>query len=90
MGLDRNAASKQRLRRNAQRQLSAFDGVRGEVPTGAIDSSNTVFTLAHSPKIGSVSVFQNGLRTIAFTIVGSTITMTVAPTTGDTLFVDYE
>lgn len=66
--------------------------VKGEVPTGAIDSSNVTFTLATTPITGSVQLYLNGIRlklTDDYTITGDTITMNTAPITGDTFLADY-
>jgi hypothetical protein len=63
-----------------------------EVPTGTINGSNTDFTLANTPTAGSVKLYTNGLRqrpTTDFTVSGTTITYTTAPTTGWTHIVDY-
>jgi hypothetical protein len=66
----------------------------GETPTGAIDGSNTSFTLANTPITGKQQVQLNGLvlRSGAgndYTISGSTITMLYAPVSGDYLAVTY-
>jgi hypothetical protein len=54
-----------------------------EIPTGTIDGSNTVFTLAQTPFAASaVQVYLNGVYrtpTTDYTISGSTITFVVAP-----------
>ena len=66
--------------------------VEGEVPTGSINSINTVYTLANTPIAGSVKVYWNGMKMrvgVGYTISGTTITMTTAPDTGDTLETDY-
>jgi hypothetical protein len=71
--------------------------VDGEVPSGAINGTNTVFTLAATPSpASSVHLYWNGLRQNPtaggdYTIVGNTITTSVAstPQTGDLLIVDY-
>lgn len=71
---------------------SAVSLVSNEVPSGSINSSNTAFTLANTPLSGSLKVFLNGQRltvTNDYTISGTSLTMVVAPTTGDTLLVDY-
>ena len=65
-----------------------------EIPTGAINSSNVTFTLAHTPVAGSQSVFVNGILMQAgagkdYTISGATITLAVAPTTGGNVLVNY-
>lgn len=66
--------------------------VDGEVPSGAVNSSNVTFTLANTPTVGSVKVYNNGLRlkvTTDYTISGGTITFVVAPTTLDSIICDY-
>lgn len=66
--------------------------VHEEVPTGAINGSNTAFTLENTPIAGSVKVYLNGLReklTTNFTVSGSTITMLTPPSTGDIMVVEY-
>jgi hypothetical protein len=58
----------------------------GEAPTGTINSSNTVFTLAHTP-VGTMQLFRNGVLQTAgidYTLSTHTITYVVAPSTGDT------
>jgi hypothetical protein len=65
--------------------------VRGEIPAGAIDGVNTIFTLANIP-FDSVSLYWNGIRQsegVGYTIVSDTITMTVALKVGATLVADY-
>lgn len=82
----------------AQKQIdteeqSSTSMVRNEVPSGSINSSNTSYTLANTPLTGSLRVYLNGQRltvTADYTISGTTLTMVIAPTTGDTLLVDYE
>ena len=71
---------------------SAF--VTRQSPTGAIDGSNTDFTLALSPMLNSESVFLNGLLQEPgvgndYTIVDNTITFSVAPVVGDRIRVSY-
>jgi hypothetical protein len=68
----------------------------GEVPSGTINGSNPTFTLAHTPTIGSVQLFKNGLRQRSgsgndYTISTATITFESAsiPQTGDILLADY-
>jgi len=65
-----------------------------ETPSGLINGSNTTYTLAFTPTVGSVKLFLNGIRQRPgagndFTISGSTITYLSAPLTGDTLVADY-
>ena len=77
-------------------QLLAFVGssafVDGETPSGLVNDSNTVFTLANTPVVGSVKVYLNGVRmkvTEDYTISGTTLTFTTAPQTDDNILVDY-
>lgn len=64
-----------------------------ETPSGTINSSNTVFTLANLPNpASSVKVYLNGVRqrvTEDYTLSGATITFVSAPPTGSILLVDY-
>ncbi len=78
------------LKADASTVLASF--VDGEVPTGSINSSNLIYTLANTPISGSVQVFWNGIKSragVGHTISGTTITMATAPETGDTLEVYY-
>lgn len=65
-----------------------------ETPTGAVDGSNTTFTLANTPIAGSEEAFLNGLLQEPgagndYTISGATITYLTAPLTGYRLRVSY-
>lgn len=64
-----------------------------ETPSGTINGSNTVFTIAHAPNpINSLKVYLNGQRlriTEDYTLSGKTITLLVAPDTGSILLCDY-
>jgi hypothetical protein len=56
-----------------------------EVPSGAVNGSNTVYTLANTPIAGKEMVFKNGLLMYPsddYTISGGTITFSSAPSTG--------
>ncbi len=68
--------------------------VRGEVPGGSVNSSNTTFTTASRFQPGSLRVYHNGIRlkggTTDYTEGTQGFTMAVAPITGDILLVDYE
>jgi len=57
-----------------------------EVPSGTLDSSNTTFTLSHTPIAGTLDLQLNIAQREGtdFTISGPTITMTVAPKFTDT------
>ncbi|MEI9814464.1 MAG: hypothetical protein WDO18_18280 [Acidobacteriota bacterium] len=66
-----------------------------EIPTGVINSNNTVFLLAHVPDpVSSLTVFRNGLRMMAsidYVVSGSVVTFFIAstPQTGDFLVANY-
>jgi hypothetical protein len=68
--------------------------VFNEVPTGSINSSNTVFTTAVPFEVDSTRVYLNGIRQTLGSDYTETdvdeITFTVAPTTSDVLIVDYQ
>ena len=68
--------------------------VDNETPGGAINSSNTAFTLAFAPSpAGSLELFYNGLLQksggVDFTLAGLNITFASAPVTGSTLLAWY-
>jgi len=61
------------------------------VPTGLVNNSNTVFTLASTPGT-LVMVFRNGVLQnpgVDYVLSSTTITFTVAPRTGDTILAIY-
>ena len=65
-----------------------------EAPSGTINGSNAVFTLAHTPNpAASLKLYKNGVRMRAggndYTLATATITMVSAPLTGDVLLADY-
>jgi len=69
--------------------------IANEIPTGAVNGSNTTFTLVNTPKGDTERVFVNGARQLPgsgndYTISGATITMATAPPTGSNIIVDYE
>lgn len=68
--------------------------VTREVPSGNVDGSNAVYTLANTPITGSECVFLNGLLQEPgsgndYTISGGTITFADAPVVGDRVRVNY-
>lgn len=68
--------------------------VTREVPGGAINGSNTAFTLANTPIVGSEILHLNGLEQRSgagndYTISGLNITYLSAPQTNDTLTASY-
>lgn len=63
-----------------------------ETPTGAINGTNTTFTLSYTPIAGSLLLPLNGLYlfpSIGYTISGNILTLITAPQTGDTLYAQY-
>jgi hypothetical protein len=68
--------------------------VFNEVPTGAINTSNTIYTTANNFSTGTTRVYLNGVRQILsvdYTETGADeITFTAAPFTGDSLIIDYQ
>lgn len=64
-----------------------------ETPSGTINGSNLVFTLAETPlENEAVDVFLDGLKQIPgtdYSVSGVTITFTTAPAIGQTLRVEY-
>ncbi len=70
------------------------DIVKRETPVGAINGANTTFTLANTPKAGTVDVYVNGILQDEgagndYTISGDTIEMLYALTSGDKLRASY-
>lgn len=65
-----------------------------ERPTGSVNGSNVTFTLANTPiRAASVKLYLDGLfqfQTEAYTLSGTTITMSVAPAFGQDVLVVYE
>lgn len=73
---------------------SGNEEVKNEVPTGAINGSNAVFTSQHLFVPGSVQVYLNGVRQKIVddfnTSGNNTIQMVVSPNTGEIILIDYE
>jgi len=67
--------------------------VDDEVPTGAIDSANQNFTLAHTPRpVASLQLFLDGvlqMRGTAYTLSGAAVSFVAAPTSGAGLVAFY-
>jgi hypothetical protein len=68
--------------------------IANETPGGTINGTNTAFTLANTPQVSSVQLYQNGQLLDAgsgndYTISGTAITMLFAPLTGDKLRAYY-
>jgi hypothetical protein len=65
-----------------------------ETPSGSVNGSNSTFTLAHTPVVGSEQVYLNGILQEPgsgndYTISGDTISYENAPLTGDRIRVTY-
>lgn len=74
--------------------VSSANFVDKEIPTGAIDSTNTSFVLANTPIAGSEHVYLNGVLQEAgtgndYTISAATLVFAVAPLTGEKIRVSY-
>lgn len=69
------------------------DVIVNEIPSGAIDNANTVYTLASTPVSTTVAVYLNGMRQapggLDYTLSGSTVTFVKAPKNNSDLYVDY-
>jgi hypothetical protein len=67
----------------------------GETPSGAVNGSNTTFTLAHTPApAASLALYRNGLfmtQGVDYSLNGATVTFvaSAAPQTGDVLTASY-
>lgn len=64
-----------------------------EIPSGAIDGSNTDFDLSNAPEGGTLDVFLNGVfltENEDYTFSGVTITLVAPPVSGDRLTVTYQ
>jgi hypothetical protein len=68
----------------------ANEGWTKEIPSGTVNGSNTVFTLAFTPDDpNGVRVFLDSLIETAFSISGTTITFTTAPALGQSVYCTY-
>jgi hypothetical protein len=75
-------------------KLGSSNFIDKEIPTGLINGTNTTFTLANTPIVGSEHIYRNGLLQESgagndYTISGATITYLTAPLTGDKLRITY-
>jgi len=65
-----------------------------EIPTGVINGTNTVFTLAYTPIVNTEQIYLNGLlqdtHGIDYSISGATITFLIPPLTGDRVLATYQ
>lgn len=74
--------------------LTSGNFVTRETPSGAVNGSNTAYTLANTPTVGTEEVFLNGILQEPgagndYTISGGTITYLTAPLSGDKIRVNY-
>lgn len=73
--------------------LTSSNFVSNETPSGSVNGSNTTFTLANTPTAGSEDVWIEGVHLTGggndYSISGPTITMIVAPLTGEKIRVSY-
>jgi hypothetical protein len=72
---------------------SSATSVYAEVPSGVVDGSNTIFTIAASPKAGSERIYVNGIRMrreADYTISDVTITLVTSPPVDSNILVDYD
>jgi hypothetical protein len=68
--------------------------IENETPSGTINGSNTVFTLANTPSpASSLKLYRNGQRQKAggvdFTLSSNQITFVITPKVGNILLADY-
>lgn len=73
---------------------TAPSNLQREEVSGIKNSSNTVFTISHTPIANSLNLYLNGqlLReglSDDYTISGSTITLAAAPSSGESIFATY-
>lgn len=64
--------------------VEASEYVANEIPSGLVNSTNTVYTLSQTPIASSISLYLNGLLQIQgsgedYTVSGNTITFEKAP-----------
>lgn len=80
---------------NTLSQLPVDSQFVQETPSGLVNSSNVTFTLAHTPPVGSSVVLfidgtqQNQGSGKSYTISGATLTLAIAPATGQNIWVTY-
>jgi hypothetical protein len=78
----------------AQSDFDVNTLITGEVPSGLVNGTNTTFTLANTPKPGTLQVYLNGILQKAgdgedYNILGDVITFTNAPDEGTTIQASY-
>jgi hypothetical protein len=74
-------------------QIGTVPNIQVEAPSGAINGTNTAFNLSFTPSpANSLLLFLNGIlqtKGTAYTLAGSVITFTVAPSIGSVLNAQY-
>jgi hypothetical protein len=75
----------------ASGSLSADNFIFNETPAGAVNGTNTVFTLAQTPLAGALTLSVNGTvqNPSAYALSGNTITFATAPASGATILATY-
>lgn len=72
---------------------STINFADSETPSGTVNGTNTIFTLAHTPTPSAgLELFLNGVlqqQSGDYTLATATITFTTAPRTGDVLLAWY-
>jgi len=66
--------------------------IQDEIPSGAVNGVNDLFTLAQVPIINTLSVYLNGLKItldVDYVINGSELTISPAPDAGDLISCEY-
>ena len=66
--------------------------VENETPSGTQNGANTTFTLANTPKSGSLRLYRNGQRLkegSGYSLSVATLTITPAPESDEELLADY-
>jgi len=87
----------QAIRKSGATTLVNLDVLSGtivddETPTGAVNGSNTSFTIANTPTSGTLVLYEGGVRklqTVDWSLSGTTITTTYAPPNGSSVRVNY-
>jgi hypothetical protein len=69
--------------------------VVGEIPNGAIDGANSIFTALYSFDPATLAVYLNGVRQQVgtgndYTISGSSVILTTPPLSGEKVLFDYQ
>jgi hypothetical protein len=79
------SGASQFIHKTGQTTFENISFVFNEVMGGTVNGSNKTFTLAHTPTSGSQCIYLEGQRLTSgasndYTITGSTVTLTNAPT----------